>query len=251
MAREPSLRIENGQLRIYVEVIGNWPNFAQANKGYDFINGPTGKGNPMSHDEFLAMVTPQDMYSSAGIKPAEIVTMAAVNVVGQWAIVKALTKIGNYRKEKQMRDIQAQIDAELAAIKKVTTREIGRGDQRAVTRIASLTGRGPAASDGLFTISPFTTIVVDPPPSRFSAFDEVETIAQRDQLGERHADAVVGLAAVDGHEPQVPRRSIPMSVRGWRMSVNVAGCSDSVASQFDSVTPLRRSSPAPLMTSRA
>jgi len=117
--RPPAIKIENGQLKIYVEVIGAWPTFAEAAKGYDFMNGPTGKGaNPMSHQEFLAMVRPQDMYSTAGIKPAEILTMAAVNVVGQWAIVKGLTKIATYSKAKQMRDIQAQIDAELAAIRK-------------------------------------------------------------------------------------------------------------------------------------
>jgi hypothetical protein len=119
ISREPTFRIENGQLRIYVEVIADWPNFAQANKGYDFINGPTGKGaDPMSHQEFLGMVTPQDMYSSAGIKPGEIATMAVVNYVGQWAIAKGLNKLASYRKDKQMRDIKANIDAELAAIKK-------------------------------------------------------------------------------------------------------------------------------------
>ena len=38
-----------------------------------------------------------------------------------------------------------------------------------VTISASLTFRGPAASDGLLTIFPSTHIVVEPPPSRFSA----------------------------------------------------------------------------------
>jgi hypothetical protein len=118
VGREPALHVENGQLKIYVEVIGNWPSFADVTKGYDFINGPTGYGNPMSHKEFLEMTTPKDMYSTAGIQPAEILTMSAVNAVGQWAIVKALTKISNSRKDKQLRDIRAQIDADLAAIKK-------------------------------------------------------------------------------------------------------------------------------------
>src|SRR5688572_9131113 len=31
--REPSLRIEDGQLKIYVEVIGHWPSFAEYAKG--------------------------------------------------------------------------------------------------------------------------------------------------------------------------------------------------------------------------
>jgi hypothetical protein len=118
IGHESTLRVENGQLRIYVDVIGNWPTFLEHAKGWDFVNGPTGYGNPMSHQEFLAMTTPQDMYSTAGIQPAEILTMAAVNAVGQWAIVKALTKISTSRKEKQLKDIRAQIDAELAAIKK-------------------------------------------------------------------------------------------------------------------------------------
>lgn len=116
---EPKLRIENGQLRIYVEVIGNWPSFASNLNGYDLMNGPTGhfgKGNPMSHAEFVAMSTPRDLYSSAGIKPAEVVTMAAVNLVGQWALAKALTKWSNSRKDKELKDIRSQIDAELAAL---------------------------------------------------------------------------------------------------------------------------------------
>lgn len=117
--REPVLKIEDGQLRIYVEVIANWPSFTEFSRGFDYLHGPTGlDANPMSHQEFLNMVTPHDMYSSAGIKPAEIATMAAVNVAGQWAIAKAINKIGAYRKEKQMRDIQEKIDAALAAIKK-------------------------------------------------------------------------------------------------------------------------------------
>ncbi|TAK17152.1 MAG: serine hydrolase [Acidobacteria bacterium] len=47
--------------------------------------------------------------------------------------------------------------------------EISRIIYRMVTTSASLTGLGPVASDGLFLISPFTTIDVDPPPSRLSA----------------------------------------------------------------------------------
>jgi hypothetical protein len=117
VGREPTLRIENGQLRIYAEVIGRWPTFADATAGYDFMNGPT-RGNPMSHAEFVAMSTPKELNSSSGITAGETLVMGAVGAVGQWAIVKALNKIGTSRKEKQLRDIRAQIDADLAAIKK-------------------------------------------------------------------------------------------------------------------------------------
>src|SRR5260221_3713314 len=40
---------------------------------------------------------------------------------------------------------------------------------RGNTRSALPTVRGPVSSDGWFTMNPRTTIVVDPPPSRFSA----------------------------------------------------------------------------------
>ena len=123
LSRDPVLRIEEGHLRIFVEVIGHWPTFAEYTRGYDLMNGPTGLGNPMSHAEFVAMSTPRDHYSSAGIRPAEIVTMAAVNVVGQWALRKAITKWTTSRKEKEMREIQEMIDAELAAIKKAKEKE--------------------------------------------------------------------------------------------------------------------------------
>src|SRR6188768_1136656 len=103
LGRESSFRIEDGQLRFFVEVVGHWPSFAEYTKGYDLVNGPTGYANPMSH--------------------AEIVTMAAVNVVGQWALRKAITKWATSRKDKEMREIQEMIDAELAALKKAKEKE--------------------------------------------------------------------------------------------------------------------------------
>jgi hypothetical protein len=80
----PRLRIENGQLKIYVEVIAKWPSFADIVKDYDLMNGPTGKGgNPTSHAEFLGLVTPRNMYGSGGIQAGEVLTMALVNYFGQ------------------------------------------------------------------------------------------------------------------------------------------------------------------------
>ena len=118
LSREPAFRVEEGQLRIYVQVIGHWATFAEVTKGYDFMNGPTGFGNPMSHAEFVAMSTPRDLYSSAGIRPAEVLTMAAVGVVGQWALAKAIDKWSTSRRDKKLKEIHDQIEAELAALQK-------------------------------------------------------------------------------------------------------------------------------------
>jgi hypothetical protein len=115
--REPALKIENGQLRIYVQVIARWPSFAEMVKGYDLKNGPTGGGNPMSHQEFLGMVTPREMYGSSGIRPTEMLSMAIVNFLGQAVIKKGLEEIRNARSEREIAEIRARIDRELAALK--------------------------------------------------------------------------------------------------------------------------------------
>src|SRR5262245_43755366 len=70
--RPPQLISDDGRLRIYVEVIGKWPTFSELVKDYDLRNGPTRRGAVMTHAEFLSMVTPKEMYSSAGIGPMEM-----------------------------------------------------------------------------------------------------------------------------------------------------------------------------------
>lgn len=117
ISRPPEIKIDNGQLRIYVEVIAKWPRFDELVKGYDLMNGPTARGNPMTHAEFLNMVTPRELYSSGGIKATEVLTMALVNWAGKAVISKGLEAIGNARSQKEVDEIRARIDRELAALR--------------------------------------------------------------------------------------------------------------------------------------
>jgi hypothetical protein len=115
--RPARLKIEDGQLRIYVQVIAKWPSFAEMVKGYDLKHGPA-RGNPMSHSEFLGMVTPKDMYSTGGgIRPGELLTMAMVNYLGQAVIKRGLREIREARSAAEIREIRERIDRELAALK--------------------------------------------------------------------------------------------------------------------------------------
>jgi hypothetical protein len=111
------LVIDEGKLRIYVEVIARWPSFAEMAKGYDLKNGPTPRGNPMTHAEFLSMVTPREMYSSAGIRPTEVLQMSIVNWLGQAIIKRGLEALRNAKDDREIAEIRARIDRELAAIK--------------------------------------------------------------------------------------------------------------------------------------
>jgi hypothetical protein len=82
------------------------------------MNGPTGKGgNPMSHAEFLGLVTPRNMYGSGGIQAGEVLTMALVNYFGQKIIKKGLEEMREARDAREIAEIRARIDRELAALR--------------------------------------------------------------------------------------------------------------------------------------
>jgi hypothetical protein len=113
----PKLIVDQGRLRIYVEVIAKWPNFMDTIKGYDLMKGATPGGNPMSHAEFLNMVTPRDMYSSAGVNPTTLLQSALVNYFGQKLIKKGIKEISEAKTDREISEIRARIDRELAALR--------------------------------------------------------------------------------------------------------------------------------------
>lgn len=110
-----TLNLENNQPRFYVE-INAWRSFVDFTKGYDFVNG-AGPANKLTSAELFALTQPRDMYGSAGIQPAELLTGALVNYFGQMLIKKGFKELAETRDEKRIREIRAQIDRELAALK--------------------------------------------------------------------------------------------------------------------------------------
>jgi hypothetical protein len=114
---QPSgLRLDERQLRFYLEIIARRPTFAEYVRGYDFINGPTKRGNPMSHQEFVQMVTPKEMYSQAGITASEQIQMAITNWIGQSLIRRALDELKDAKSEREVMAIRERIDRELEAL---------------------------------------------------------------------------------------------------------------------------------------
>jgi hypothetical protein len=116
LSRDRILMLDDAGFRYYVEIVAKQPTFAEYAKGYDFINGPTRRGNPMTHQEFLTMVRPRDFYSTAGIKPTEIVQMAITNWLGQTLIKQAIDEMLRARNDREREEIRARIDRELAAL---------------------------------------------------------------------------------------------------------------------------------------
>lgn len=117
LATSPSINLDQDRLRYYVRVLAHQPTFAEFAKGYDFMNGPTRRGNPMTHQEFLNMVTPQDLHSSGGITAMETLQFAFTNWLGQSLVKKAIEDLRNARSEREVQEIRDRIERELAALK--------------------------------------------------------------------------------------------------------------------------------------
>jgi hypothetical protein len=113
---QPKVNLNDDRLKFYLSIVAKQPSMKEILGSYDLMNGPTRRGNPMTHQEFLAMVTPKDLYGQAGIKPTEALQFAIFNVVAQAIIKKGLQEMSEAKTERELREIRDRIDRELAAL---------------------------------------------------------------------------------------------------------------------------------------
>ena len=116
LSRKSDLRLDEQQLRFYLEIIARQPTFAEYTRGYDFLNGPTRRGNPMTHQEFLDMVTPKEMYSADLVPAIDRLQAAFTNWMGQSLIKKALEDLKQAKDSREIQEIRERINRELAAL---------------------------------------------------------------------------------------------------------------------------------------
>jgi hypothetical protein len=111
------VRIDDGKIRFYTETVAHvGPSFKELSVGFDLRNGPV-PGAGMTHQEFLTMVTPKELYGSGGIKPLETLEWGLVNHLGWWAIRKLYKELSEATDERRKEQIRKQIDRELAALR--------------------------------------------------------------------------------------------------------------------------------------
>lgn len=113
----PTLNLDENRLRYYVRILARKASLMDLVEGYDFRGGPTRRGNPMSHQEFLALVTPREMQSSGGITAMETLQFAFTNWLAQTLVKKAVEDLRNATSEREVQEIRNRIDRELAALK--------------------------------------------------------------------------------------------------------------------------------------
>lgn len=114
---DPAVRIADDQLRFYMQILARQPTFAEFAKGYDFKYGPTRRGNPMTHAEFLSMVTPKELSSQGGITARETLEFALTGWLAQTLVKKAFEDLQKAKTEREIQEIRDRIERELSLLK--------------------------------------------------------------------------------------------------------------------------------------
>jgi hypothetical protein len=119
--RQPAVKLDEQQLRYYVLILAKAPKFSFSNVvgDYDLMNGPTKGGAPMTHSEFLAMVTPKELNELFGATSGSSFAMfqaAVMNAAGQSLIKKAVQELRNAHNDREIAAIRQRIDSELLSL---------------------------------------------------------------------------------------------------------------------------------------
>ena len=113
--RDAALKIDDGVVRFYLQI--NAPNLTIADlmRSGDLKHGPVANA-PVTHSEFLAMVTPREVYAG-GIRANEVAQVAITGLIGQMLAKKAFQSVTDLWRARQIREMGERIDQELAALR--------------------------------------------------------------------------------------------------------------------------------------
>jgi hypothetical protein len=95
--------------------------------GPDFLRGPIPNA-PMTHQEFLDMVTPKDVQGYAAFSNGQGMVVAATSIALQWALQKALDKYKDARNERAKAAATKEVQEALDALRRAR-REAGLPDK--------------------------------------------------------------------------------------------------------------------------
>ena len=113
--QKPRLNITEDRARFYLEVHPPPISFMSLVGSYDLKKGPAG-GAALTMREMNQMMTPREMYSSAGITATDLLQFAATNYAAQSLIKRAVAEIRQAKSQQEVSEIRARIDRELAAL---------------------------------------------------------------------------------------------------------------------------------------
>jgi hypothetical protein len=104
---KPVFRVEVEGQKIDIETI----------LGKEFWRGPVAYGG-MTHQEFLDLVTPNDVKGYAAFSNAEGITVAATSIALQWAVLKAMDQLKKAKDERAKAQARKEVEDALEALRK-------------------------------------------------------------------------------------------------------------------------------------
>lgn len=125
LSRTPLIRPDDARPVFRVQVFGRSPTVDEI-LGPNWRRGPVPAG-AMTHQEFLAMVTPKDVQGYAAFDNRQAMTVAATSFALQWAVRQAMKKLDDAITARQKEAAQREVDDALAALRKAR-REAGLPD---------------------------------------------------------------------------------------------------------------------------
>jgi len=114
LSQKPLLRTASEKPVFRVEVFGRKPTIEDI-LGPDYLKGPV-SGGAMTHQEFLAMVTPKDVQGYAAYTNGQGLTVAATSIALQWALQKAIHKLQEAKQEREQEAARREVLDALAAL---------------------------------------------------------------------------------------------------------------------------------------
>ena len=116
VTRAPAIRAETTRAVFRVQVFSRKLTIDDI-LGPDWRRGPTPAG-PMTHQEFLNLVTPKDVQGYAAFDNKQAVTVAATSFALQWAIQQAIRKFDNAKTAREKEAARKEVDQAMAALRK-------------------------------------------------------------------------------------------------------------------------------------
>lgn len=124
LAKTPVLRFDERDRPVFrVQIFGDRPTIEDI-LGPDFAKGPVPHGS-LTHDEFLKMVTPEDVQGYAAFSNKEGMTVATTSFLLQWTLQKAIQQFRETRDERARAAARQEVLQALEALEKARS-EAGR-----------------------------------------------------------------------------------------------------------------------------
>jgi hypothetical protein len=117
LAKTPMLRFDAQDRPVFrVQVFGEKPTIDDI-LGPDWNKGPVRHGS-LTHQEFLKMVTPEDVQGYAAFSSGEGATVATTSLLLQWTLQKAIQKYRETKDEREREAARKEVMEALDALEK-------------------------------------------------------------------------------------------------------------------------------------